>query len=67
MNFKTCGSSVSVIILTNEICIAVGNESLEDCPKLRGSFGCIGLYEPRSFPKFLFALLAITSFKFMLV
>ena len=67
MNFKTCGSRVSVIIFTNEICMAVGNESLEDCPKLQWSFGCIGSYEPSFFPRFLLALLAITSFKFIFV
>ena len=33
--FKTCGSRVSVIIFTNEICMAVGNESLRGLSKLQ--------------------------------
>src|SRR5688500_17654392 len=49
------------------ICIAVGNTSLEDCPRLTSSFGCTRRFAPRSPPSSSEARFASTSLTFMLL
>ena len=48
-------------------CIAVGNTSLEDCPRFTSSFGCTRRAAPRAPPSSSLARFASTSFTFMLV
>ena len=52
---------------TAATCIAVGNTSFDDWPRLTSSFGCTRRASPRSPPSSSLARLASTSFTFMLV
>eukprot|EP00959_Pyramimonas_sp_CCMP1952_P341187 7147472-Pyramimonas_sp.AAC.1 len=47
--------------------MAVGKVSLLDWDMFTWSFGWIGFFDPRGIPKLSLALLAMTSFRFMLV
>ena len=47
------------------ICIAVGNVSFEDCDMFTWSFGCTGVFGPRTPPAASIATFAMTSFAFM--
>ena len=49
------------------MCMAVGNVSFDDCDMFTWSFGCTGVFEPRTPPASSIALLEMTSFAFMLV
>ena len=49
------------------MCIAVGNVSFDDCPRLTSSFGWIGFLLPMTPPASSIARFEMTSFAFMFV
>ena len=61
------GSSLCSITKAAAKCMAVGNTSLEDCPRLTSSLGCSSRCCPRTPPMSSDARLASTSFMFIWV
>src|SRR4051812_43713854 len=64
---RTAGFSSRTSAITAATCIAVGNVSLDDWPRLTSSFGCTSRASPRLPPRSSEARFASTSFTFMLL
>mmetsp|Transcript_17790 Transcript_17790/g.42698 ORF Transcript_17790/g.42698 Transcript_17790/m.42698 type:complete len:396 (-) Transcript_17790:392-1579(-) len=65
-SFSSLGMRLWVISVAAAMCITVGKVSLELCPLLTWSFGWT-IFDPSSPPRISIALLAMTSFAFMLL